>query len=292
MVDGEFVPITSMHYGTNKNVMIQTSGAEARPVASSVSIDSGAANVDLTEDTTTNVVCTSTVSDTEGYADITSVTAELHRSGVSAGSVDDNNNHYTLTGDANCVPSGGTGNTETYTCTFPVQYYADPTDAGTYVGENWECLVTPSDSVGAGTTSADTIEMNSLAALNVTSTITHGSIALGADTSTTNQTATITNTGNVNIDTQFSGTSMTCDVLGTLVSTQQKYGVTDVTYASLTNTLSGTPTERDLDVSQRTDDATPSTQSTYWGLAVPATGYGGTCTGTNTFTAVNDIAVD
>jgi len=270
---------------------ITTESDNTLPVASSVSIDSGATGVNLTENTTTEVSCTATVTDSDGYADISSVKAELHRSAVAAGSTDDNNNHYTLEGDSECIPSGGTGTTETYTCDFDVQYYADPTDDGTYSAQNWECLVTPSDSVGAGTTDSDTIEMNSLSSLNVTSTVSYGSVTLGSNTGASNQTVTITNTGNVNIDTQFSGTDMTCTI-GSASSSNQKYGTTDVTYASLTNSLSGTPTERDLDISQRTDDATPSTKATYWGLAMPSTGVGGSCSGTNTITAVNDIDVD
>lgn len=258
------------------------------PVASATSIDSAAASITLTENTTTAVVCTATVTDNNGCADITTGSAVLYRTDVAGGSgcTPDDNDCYTTT----CTVDGGscTGGadlTSLYTCNISAQYFADPTDVGAvHAATDWSCTVTPTDSVGNGTTDTDTIEMDTLTALNVTATIAHGSLALNSDTGATNQTTTIINTGNESLDAQISGTAMTCDVLGSLAATQQKYDVSDVTYASLTYTLDGTPTTRTLTLPQRT--STEVSTPVYWGLAIPASGVSGSCTGTNTFTAI------
>ncbi|MBU1246984.1 hypothetical protein KKA89_00875 [Patescibacteria group bacterium] len=258
----------------------------ALPVASSVNINSGAGPITLTEATTTNVVCSSTVTDADGYGDITSVEAKLYRTGVGAGVADDNNNHYTLAGDANCIPSGGSGTTETYTCTFPVQYYADATDAGPYSADHWTCQVTPSDAVGAGTLATTTQEVNSLSALNVTGTIAYGEIALGTNTGTTTQIAIVTNTGNRSIDVQLSSAvDMACTV-GVIPVANQKYAAAGFTYGTGDIALSATATTLALTLPQRTDAEI--TANTYWGLAMPSSGVNGTCSGTNVFTAIAD----
>jgi len=256
------------------------------PVASSVSIDSEAESVVLTENTTKNVVCAGTVTDADGYADITSVTAKLYRSGVGAGAEDDNDVHYTLTGDANCVPSGGSGTTETYTCTFAVYYYADPTDAGQYEAQNWVCQMTPSDDKGAGTPDTDDIEMNSLSALDSSGVYNFGSL-LPEATSTGEHTSTVTNTGNIAIDAEISGGAMTCNVLGSIPVGNQKYDTSYCEYGACSYTLSGTPTQRELDLPITESGNVPVTDLTYWQVSVP-TGSEGYCSGSTTFSPVVD----
>ena len=278
--------------GAKFNCSYTEASSNTLPVASSVSIDSAAASVALTEATTKNVVCTATVTDDDGYEDITSVEAKLYRTGVGAGAGDDNSNHYTLTGDANCVPSGGSGTTETYTCTFPVQFYADPTDAGsTYEADNWTCQVTPSDDVGAGTAATDTIEMDSLTALNVTATITYGALALNANTGTADQTTVVTNTGNRQIDAQVDGYgasdgdgyAMTCTI-GTFALSYERYSIAASTdWATKTQLTDTAATITAFDLAK----GASSTKNIYWGLGLPSTGVGGSCSGKVNFTATN-----
>ena len=262
------------------------SSANSLPVASSTSIDSGAASVTLTENTTTNVVCTATVTDDDGFADITSVEAKLYRTGVGAGAADDTNNHYTLSGDANCIPSDGSGTTENYSCTFAVQFYAEPTDAGSiHAADDWTCQITPSDSEGAGTANSDTIEMDTTLALNVTATIAYGTLGLGNNSGASPQTAVVTNTGNAIMDPQVSSAAdMGCTGAGTIPVANQEYSATTFTYGSGTD-LSSTPTTLNLTLPKPTS-TTPVTDDSFWGIGIPGTGVGGNCTGSNTFTAI------
>ena len=246
------------------------------PVASSANIDGGAASITLTENTTTNVVCTAIVTDSNGFADITSVEARLYETAQGAAGTADENYRYILAGNTNCVPSGGSGDTENYTCTFDVQFFANPAE--------WTCQVTPSDSGGAGTADSHTITMNTTLALNVTATIVYGDMGLGTNSGASPQTIVVTNTGNAIMDPQVSSAAAMGCVTGTIPVANQEYSASTFTYGSGTD-LSGTPTTLNLDLPKPTS-TTPVTADSYWGIGIPGTGVGGNCTGSNTFTAI------
>ncbi len=181
-----------------------TASANVLPVASAASIDAGATNVILTENAAKTVTCTATVTDDNGFADITSVEARLYETTQGAPGTADDNFRYILAGDAQCVPSDGADLTETYTCAFSVQFFADPAE--------WTCLVTPSDGGGAGTTSADTITVDALNALNVAASIDYGSLGLGSNSGASPIAVLVTNTGNTLMDPQVSSSAdMTCE---------------------------------------------------------------------------------
>lgn len=279
-----------------------TSSASATnvvPVASAVSIDSAAASVTLTENTTTTVTVTATVTDNNGCEDIDSVSVKLYRTDLTATGADDENHRYTVsaTQDGGTCTAGGSDLTATYTATIDVYYYADPTDAGS-VNEatDWTAQVTPSDEA-TGTADTDTIEMDTLTALNVTTTIAYGELALNANTGTTDQTTTVTNTGNEGLDVDVDGYgasdgdgySMTC-TLGTIPVANEKYHTTASTDYATKTALSDTAAEVDIDIAQRTDTVT--TGDLYWGFGMPETGVGGSCTGTVVFTAHSDPNLD
>lgn len=267
--------------------IITTSGGNSLPIASAVSIDSGATSITLTEGTTKNVSCVGTVTDNDGFADIVSVTADFFRTSVGSGSALDDNDHYRLTGDSQCIPSSGSGNSETYTCTFAIQYFADATDSGSPNStDDWTCSLSPSDSVGDGTKSEDTVEIASLLALDVTSSIDYGSLSPGANTGATNQTTVVSNTGNRDMDPQLSGSNLTSGADSIAVG-QQKYNSSSFTYSSGGINLSSTPTTINLSLPQRTSTAVSA--SVYWGIEISPGAPPKNYTGTNTFTAISGI---
>jgi len=276
------------------------------PVASSVCVsDDGTgcsdSAVNLTEATTKTVTVTFTVTDNNGCEDIDShatldTKAVFYRTNVAEGSgcTADNNNCYTMncTQDTNSCTAGGADLTATYTCTASVQFYADPTDAGTYATTDWTATAIPRDNAGTdGTTAGDTIEMNTLTALNVTATIAYGALALGANTGTTDQTTVVTNTGNEQIDIQLDGygsvdgdgKAMVCTIGSTTIGNERYSTSASVDWSSKTQ-LSDTATT--LDTFNLAKGAT-STKNVYWGLGMPSTGAGGSCTGKVNFTAVS-----
>ena len=276
----------------------------ALPVASSVSIDSGAASVTLTEATTKTVTATFTVTDNNGCEDIDShatndTVAVLYRTNVTggAGCTPDALNCYSMScsQDAGSCTAGGADLAATYTCTASVQFYADATDAGTYITTDWTATATPRDNAGTdGTTAADTIEMDTLTALNVTTTIAYGALALGANTTTTDQTTVVTNTGNNDpIDIQLDGYgaidgdgySMTCTI-GTIIIGNERYSLTAATDWSTKTLL--TDTAANVSTFNLAKGAS-STKNVYWGFGMPSTGVGGSCTGKVNFTAITNI---
>ncbi len=270
-------------------VNFTTTGGNSLPVASNVSIDADATEITLTESTTTEVVCTATVADVDGYGNITSVEAKLFRTGVGESSADDDNNHYTVSGDSECVPSGGSGSVEYYTCTFNVYYHADPTDAGTYETDDWTCQVTPTDTVGAGTSDTDTIEMATLIAMSAADSLDYDSLDRGNNTGSTNFETTITNTGNGEIDIQVSGSDMCTDYptcSGSIITVNnQQYSTTPFTYGS-GSVLSASSTPVDINLTKPTANPSNATFDLEWGISVPSYALGYVHHGENIFTAI------
>jgi hypothetical protein len=254
--------------------------SNALPVASSVSINSAATDVILNPGGTQNVSCVATVTDSNGYSDIASMTAKFYRSSIGAGGTDDNANHYTLSG-STATYCTGSGTSGTCTFTFPVYYYADPTDAGsTFSAQNWVCQVTPTDNVGAGTAATSTIEIDSLKSLSVSSTIALGSLNPGQNTSG-DHTATVTNTGNTSIGFKVSGNNLSCSVHSSVPVGNQQYALNSFSYGSGT-ALSGTATDSGASLSKPTQSVPTVTQGTYWQVSVPG-GTSGTCSGADSF---------
>jgi len=260
----------------------------SRPVSSDVQITP--ATIDLTENTTTHVAVTATVTDADGCVGI-SATAKLFRTDLtSACTAPDLNNCYAPVAMTQDSCSGGVA---AYTGDIEVQYYADPTDAGTYADYTWSAEVIPSDAGGAGTQTGggDPTELNTLTALNVSTPITYGELALnGITADTTAFDTTVTNTGNkATIGVQVksgAATAMVCTI-GTIPVGNEKYDdVSTTVYASKISLTAGDVTVADVSAAKTTNGSTGNTDTVGWGLQMPATGVVGTCAGTVVFTAL------
>lgn len=262
-------------------------------IVSSVVVNLGQ-NIILTESANTNVVMTATVSDANSCTDfnINDIKANLYRSGVTYASCDtagesNSNNCYA---DVTCSVSANTcsgvaDDSITVTCTASVKHYADPTTTGSqYPTENWIATIDVVDS-GLNNASGNStpVETNTLIALNATSAINYGSLAAGANTGSTNQSVTVTATGNVGLDTELSGSDMTFSTY-TIPVGNQEYSTSTFTYGAGTD-LSSSPTEVELNVQKTTTD-TPASKVLYWGIGLPAIVGAGTYEGVNTITAV------
>ncbi|MDO8469697.1 MAG: hypothetical protein Q7S84_01595 [bacterium] len=268
--------------------------SNSAPSVSAVTTNAGSA-ITLTENTSTSVTLTGTITDANGCSDVItsgSVTIALYRSGVtstSACTADSNVCYRTTTYSvqASDTCAGGTDTTANVSTTLSLWYYAEATDASsTYPTNTWITTITAADAAAAsGNAAATGVELNSLYALNVTGSISYGSLTANTTTGASNQTATITNTGNYKTDTEFTGTDMTSGG-NTIAATNEKYGLSDVTYASLSFSLSTSATNRDTNIIKTTTSTTPSTQATYWGISVPNGQVAAAYTGTNTFTSV------
>ena len=184
--------------------------------------------------------------------------------------------------------SGGTDLSADYTASIEVQYYADATDAGTYEATTWSLHVIPSDAATGIAGDDDTAEMNTLTALDVSTPITYGALALnGITPDTIGYDTTVTNTGNkATIGVQVksgAATSMECTI-GNIPVGKEKYDAVSTTTYALKTALKATD-ETVADVSAA-KGASGNTDTVGWGLQMPATGVAGTCAGTVVFTAI------
>ena len=268
--------------------------ASTASVTNVASVASGAAITDdegyitMTENTTTDIVVTATVSDDNGCEDIGTVAVTLYNTTSGTPGSSNLNHSYTSTMAVGGDTCDGSGDLSAgYTKTFSVQYYAIP-------GE-WTALVTPAG-VGA-TTDNDTSTINTLHAINVAAqgagnTIEFGALVLGADTGTGDDTTTVTNTGNivtgVTVNSSSADTSMTCTV-GSVAVAKEKFAlVAETAYASKTAIgASGSAVDTGVSLAKATS-GTPVTDDIMWGFGLPEDGVGGSCTGTVVFTGVTD----
>jgi len=266
--------------------------ANTAPTVDSVSLNGGA-NITLTENTTTLISAAGTVSDADGYGDISSVQGRIYRSGVGSSCTLDNNNCYE---DASCTLSGCSGNTCNYSCDFNVYFHAEPTDEGTYATaqgwntQTWVAWVKVIDSQSASSTatnSAETVDVNTLTAISVDSSITYDALDPGTNMANLTKVTNATNTGNVPIDVQLKGDDMTFDG-NTIAVTNQRYSTTTNDAWDNGNQLTSSYVNFEMDLPKPTQSPSNSTTTIYWGWAVPTGKPAGTYTGTNYFNAVED----
>lgn len=262
--------------------------ANATPTIGAFNINNSDASISFSEATNGLATTTVTVTDGNSCQDIASVIEHFYRTDKTNSCATNGYDCY-ATSSCTIVETGNTcdnaaDTSADYTCSVAVNYYSNATDENAAASSTtWTMLVTASDSTTSGTNS-DTIEIASLSAIDVTTPIAYGSLALSADSA--DQEQTITNTGNLRLDIQASGSDMTCTP-GTIAVAQQKYSTSTITdWTAGTYTLSGSPAEKDYDLVASTGST--STQAIHWMLRVPADGADGSCSGSNTFTPVND----
>lgn len=278
--------------GSNQGVGISFVVSNATPVVSAVTLNSGS-DINLSEGNTYPVVVTATVTDNNGCQDLSAVTASVYRSlityaGCDAGGEANNNNCYPL---VSCSVSGGscTGVTDAsadYTCTAYLKSFVDPTYGSVpYSAQNWLSTVVATDnnSAAANTEIASGIEVNTLVALDVSSSLSYGNLGVGESIDPLSKTTTVTATGNTGLDEDLSGTNMLgVGSTANIISVgNQKYSLSSGTAYNVGTTLTTSAVTALLNVLKPTSD-TGTTKPTYWGLKIPpgtvADSYSGTVT--------------
>lgn len=260
------------------------------PILGGTSLNDGL-DISLTSGTTTTVYATSTVTDLNGYSDLSTATATIYRSGVGAACSADPNNCYIEASTSSCSFINCSGNSCTLSCVAEFAYHTDPTDAGTFAGEEWFAFLEVEDSAGGVDfdTSAG-VEVLTLRALDIDNAIAYGSLQVNADTGAFNPTTPVKNYGNEAIDVDVSGTDMADGFSSTIDATNQKFATTTFTYSSCTScsTLTTVGSSIEVDLAKPTA-ATPYVEDVlYWGIQIPFGTAGTPHEGTNTFTAVAD----
>ena len=251
------------------------------------------ASIDLTEGTTTTIICNATVEDWNGWSDIAAVNATIYAAGYTPLSPKDNNSLYSTSA---CTNTYLNITSFMYSCSLDVWYFAN--------NGSWNCNVTAKDQSNATGTAIDTSPpiFNILAALNVSTTrMDFGNMQPGDITTNALEPAiNVTNTGNVNINLSVDGFgaadgdgfAMRCTV-GNISLSYLRYNVTQgQSYATSMWNLTDSKLPLGIPrftINRRIDDADytkrNSTNSTYWKLQVPM-GTIGFCNGTVTFSVV------
>lgn len=252
-------------------------------------------DITLTENTTTAIYATTTVTDANGCGTIVAVMADFYRSDITETNCDESSeavNNYCYP-DVTCTVasgtcSGGADTTADYVCTINMQYYADATDAGsTYAATNWSVTFEAGDGTASSTESTASVEVNTLLSLNVDASLDYGTLSANTDSGATNSTTTVTNTGNENMDPELSGTTMTSGG-DTIAIANQEYASAPFTYTAGTD-LSASATQINLALPKPYSTTSPVTADISWGLGIDAGQPNGTYTGTNTIGAAAGI---
>lgn len=271
---------------------LTTGVANNPPTVSNVQLN-GQNNITLNAGTTVSISATATVSDPDGYSDISNVQAKIYRSGVSGAQncTQDDNNCYAV---SSCSLSNCSGNSCDATCTILMWFHADPTDSGSpWASEYWRAWIKATDSQGQSGENFSPVnapDVNTLAAMELDlSSIGYGTVL---PNQVSNQVAMkVTAIGNTAIDLQLSGTNLVWNS-NTISVSQQKYSsINNFNYDTQGTALTTTPTCHELSIQKPTTHPSDQQEYVYWKLKVP-TGKpaGGPYSGTAYFDVVVDSA--
>ena len=223
-----------------------------------------------------------------GFGDLAYATASIYRTGVGVLCAADDANCYQLASPS-CTFSNCSGVSCALTCSADVQYFADPTDIGTFSADTWKARVSVFDNAALTSSSTSAgVELLTLRAISVTPLINYGTLSVGSDTGSNDATSTVTNSGNSSNDLELSGTDLTAGG-STIAVTNQKYASTTFTYSSCAYcaALSTSPTSYEADLPKPTSTASVS-DDLFWGLFVPVGTGGVPHQGENIFMAISD----
>ncbi len=259
-----------------RNVSIDTrvNITNAAPIITQVTLPNP---VVLTAGGLTVVQCNVSVMDYNGATDINTTNATLYHSSSSSGAADDNNTHYT---NLSCGAVSQAGNYKNFTCNFSVYYYA--------LNGTWTCNASANDSMSYNATNLNTTTFSQVLALNVTPLIDYGNLSVGSTSE--NQTASVTNIGNVPINVSVlgygnksgDGLAFVC-AQGNITIANEKFAINDTADYAAKTSLSTAFQKTNLTIAKQTD-ATLQTNTTYWQLYVPPNPFG-LCNGTVVFQA-------
>jgi hypothetical protein len=260
------------------------------PSISSITFNDGL-DITLSPGATTTIYATGTVSDQNGYADITEATTTMFRSGVGASCSADTNSCY-IAGPSQCSYVNCSGNSCDVVCTADFFYHADPTDAGAiFDAQSWGAELSVRDQGGlTATQTAPYIDLLTLRAFGVDSLINYGSVEVSADTGSYNASTTFQNLGNDAIDVAIEGTNLTDGVSSNIPVNEQIFATSTFTYSACVycTQLSASSTSYELDLAKPASTTPAVTDNVFWGIAIPFGISAAPHQGTNIFYAIGD----
>jgi len=285
-----FEKINGVAAQSTMQMLVDVSSSNAAPTVSNVNIT--ASPIVLTENATTAVNCVSSTTDTNGWNNISTVTAAIFRSGAGANCAANDNNCYWVSSTARNCDFGATDtNSRNATCTAYVWFHADPTDAGAYSAEAWWCSIKAIDAANASGTATDTTpsELNTQNALIIDDHINYGK--LDPNSSNTATSTKATTTGNAEIDLNLYGVNMDGEggAVGQIIAVgSQEYSSTTFTHSDGggTDLLVSTGANYNFNLTKPTAHPSDSADDIYWSILIDNSQVPGDYSGTNTISAI------
>ena len=264
-------------------------GLKFNPMLSLVTLNNGL-NITLTPGTTTEVTITATTTDYNGYADLTHATTTLYRSVAGPACLANNNDCYSLsTENGRCSFTGCSGNSCRLTCQANVAFHADPTDFGSYEGQEWLAYTEIEDAAGGyDFDSAPGVELSTLRALQVNSLINYGTLQANSNTGSFNPTTTVANLGNTPINVDVVGSDLTDGGSSAIPAERQKMSTSSFAYGACVSCYqlsSSSAVTLNINLTKPIVANPPVQTSVYWGIEVPLGINSTPHSGTNIFTA-------
>ncbi len=272
------------HYGETISTSVQFANIlyNDPPTIGSITLN-GNEPIVLTGGTTTEVVATATVTDSNGYEDLNTFRGAFYWSDVSGGEdchYDANDCYDQEVVSESCATSSCSSNSCILTCDVDVWFHATPTEAG-----GWEFWMYADDQAGESAVGTTSGEMRTLASFDKSSdSIDYGTLNPGEDTGTLSESETITNQGNCSIGLIIYGTDLESSGNSIPVG-YQEYATSAVAYGSGTDATSSETNFVDLDLPKPTDHPSNSTDTIYWGIGIPSVQQAGEYNGTTTYEA-------
>ncbi len=281
----------------------ENSRANSAPLVTAVHINTVSADssqdqspIIPVEGTTRTVYINGTYQDDDGCTDVSGssnpLSAVFYRTDIIGGGdcTADSNNCYRLAAN-NCSIldcSSPSSTIASFSCSFPLQYYADRTDSGANGATDWTAAVTATDQASATGMLTNSTEVASLVSLDVPATLEFGTLAINAISA--EQTLVFTNWGNQTIDGLVSAANFTCTT-GTFPSNAIIFSPYSGSSFSSTS-ASTSPVTFSFNLAPlHNSPAASGITSTYWKLAMPVPdnvgvfGYAGSCSTVTTVVA-------
>lgn len=223
--------------------------------------------------------CTGSITDADGYTDITGINATFYGFGYFSNSANTAGAKYS---NSSCLLYGGSGNTTSFTCTTFVHHHT--------LNGTWNCNATVIDSYNRTNSRNGSNTVDVFKSVGVqTQTINFGSYALGNNSGTIDKNITVNNTGNrpinVTLDAyRVSGVAsdanaMTCTT-GNLPVSALRYSMSPGIIATSKIALTDSPLTAAINLTSTAIGSTLYTNTTlYFGVVIPSSGQGGICTG-------------
>ncbi len=225
--------------------------------------------IELLNGTTTTVYATGTAIDLNGFSDFLFATSTIYRTGVGPSCTPNDNSCYQIAS-TSCSFTNCSGNSCEVICGADIAFFADPTDGGAFIGEEWEAQITIVDQSGYRDTGVTMgVELGTLRALAVENEIDYGELEVASDTGATNATSTVINKGNDYIDVDVYGTDLVGNA-STITVDNQKFATSTFSYTACAFCpfLDSNPVPVGVNLIKPTS-YTPIETDIYWGIQVP-----------------------